>query len=84
MILPCMIAFHSFAIQTSVVHYPKLGYRSYDTKDTSVNVPWIWPVSTGECWHNNHHGDPGNPNFGHKHWWELDPTYWLIKLIRKS
>ena len=83
-ILPCMIAFHSFAIQTSVVHYPKLGYRNYDTKDSSVNVPWIWPVSTGECWHNNHHGDPGNPNFGHKNWWELDPTFWLIKLIRKS
>ncbi len=82
MVLPCMLCFHSFAVQTSIVHYPQLGYRNYDTKDTSVNVPWLFPVSMGECWHNNHHGDPGNPNFGGRRWWEIDPTYWIIRLIR--
>ena len=82
MALPCAIAVHSFNIQSSIVHYRSLGYRNYDTKDDSVNVPWIWPISTGGAWHNNHHGDPGNPSFS-KRWWELDPVYWLIKLIRQ-
>jgi fatty-acid desaturase len=84
LLLPCLISFHSFAVQTSVVHYPKLGYRNYNTKDDSVNVPWLFPISTGECWHNNHHGNAKNPNFGGVRWFEIDPTYWLIKLIRKS
>ena len=82
MMVPALITFHSFALQSSVVHYTKLGYKNYDLADDSVNVPWLWPITTGECWHNNHHADPKNINFGHKHWWELDPTYWLILLIQ--
>lgn len=77
------ITLHSFLIQTSVTHIKWTGYRSYNTKDNSVNVPWLFPFILGEAWHNNHHRDSINPNFGRK-WWELDPTFWLIKLIRKD
>jgi stearoyl-CoA desaturase (delta-9 desaturase) len=81
--LPAFITLHSFLIQTSLTHIPSMGYRNYDTNDLSVNSPWLFPIILGEAWHNNHHGDGRNSNFGRK-WWELDPTFWLIKLIEKK
>jgi stearoyl-CoA desaturase (delta-9 desaturase) len=81
--LPAFIAFHSYAINTSVNHWTKFGYKNYETKDDGVNVVWLWPFILGEAWHNNHHGRAGNSNFG-KLWWELDPTHWLIWLIRSD
>lgn len=80
-ILPGFLAFHSYALNTSINHYPSLGYRYYPTNDNSTNVLWLWPCLFGDAWHNNHHADPKNPNFS-KRWWEIDPAYWLIKLIR--
>lgn len=79
--LPALVTLHVFCLQTSVVHLRWLGYRRYDTRDDSVNCPWIWPLSMGESFHNNHHGDPKNPSYGRR-WYEIDPTYWLIQLIR--
>ena len=80
--LPAFITLHSFLLQTSATHISKLGYRNYATKDNSVNCPWLFPLLLGEAWHNNHHGEGRNPNYGRK-WWELDPTFWLIKIIEK-
>lgn len=82
LILPAFLAFHAFCLQTSVVHYRWAGYRNFQTKDNSVNVPWLFPFTQGECWHNNHHAEPWNANGGGKKWWELDPTYWIIKMLR--
>lgn len=82
LILPAFITLHVFCLQTSVVHYKWAGYQNFNTQDNSRNVPWLFPVSQGECWHNNHHGEPWNANFG-KRWWEIDPTYWVIKLISR-
>lgn len=80
--LPAFLTFHSFAFQTSMSHSKKYGYKNSETRDDSVNVYWLWPVILGEAWHNNHHGDAMNPNYGGRHWWELDPTFWIIKLLR--
>ena len=79
---PTFITLHSFLTQTSVTHLYWAGYRNYAVSDNSVNVPWLFPIILGEAWHNNHHGDGRNPNYGRR-WWEIDPTYWLICLIRK-
>jgi stearoyl-CoA desaturase (delta-9 desaturase) len=81
MLIPALIAFHTFSLTTSVNHVEKFGYKPFVTTDDSVNCPWIWPLALGESWHNNHHHDPKNPKYG-KQWWEVDPTYWLISLIR--
>jgi fatty-acid desaturase len=81
LLLPAFITLHSFLLQTCLTHYRNLGYRNFDVKDDSANIPWLFPIILGECWHNNHHGQGRNPNYGRK-WWELDPTYWLINLIR--
>lgn len=83
LVLPAFITLHIFFIQTSVTHLPWAGYKNYYTGDNSVNVPWLFPILLGEAWHNNHHGEGRNPNYGRK-WWELDPTYYLIKLIRNN
>jgi len=81
-ILPAFITLHGFAIQTSFTHTSSLGYTNYAREDHSRNVWWLFPLLGGDCWHNNHHGEPSNPNFGGRRNWEIDPTYWLIKLIK--
>lgn len=82
--LSAFITLHCFLIQTSVTHLTWAGYKNYKRSDDSVNVPWLFPIILGEAWHNNHHGEPRNPNYGGRHWWELDPTYWIIQLISKE
>lgn len=80
---PCFVAFHCYALNTSLNHYTWLGYRRYDTKDNSTNVFLIWPFLLGDAWHNNHHAQAGASNFS-RAWWELDPASWIIKLIKSD
>jgi stearoyl-CoA desaturase (delta-9 desaturase) len=82
-VLPSFLSLHSYSIQTSLSHSNRYGYKNYDTKDKSKNVIWLFPFILGEAWHNNHHGEPKNSNFGGRKFWEVDPVYWLIKLIKK-
>lgn len=62
----------------SVTH--KWGYRNYETKDTSRNVPIFAFVTIGEWLHNNHHHAPSAANFSRR-WWEIDPGYHIILLL---
>jgi len=57
------------------------GYRTYETRDLSRNLWWVAAVSWGEGWHNNHHAHPHTARAGHQ-WWELDPTWWVIRGLR--
>jgi stearoyl-CoA desaturase (delta-9 desaturase) len=84
MALPAFVGLHGNGLNTSLNHYSFMGYRNYKIKDNSVNSPWLFPFILGEAWHNNHHGDAKNPNYGHRRWWEIDPTYWLIQIIRSD
>ena len=56
------------------------GYRNYPTNDNSTNLWWVALLSFGEGWHNNHHGDQRAASHGRR-WFELDPTYWTIRLL---
>ena len=38
-------------------------------------------LAYGEGWHNNHHAHPAVAPAGHK-WWEVDITWWSIRLLR--
>jgi len=76
------ITLHCFLSQTSMAHYRSMGYRNYDVRDDSINNPWLFPIALGDAWHNNHHGDGRNPNYGGRRWWELDPSFWIIQAIR--
>jgi fatty-acid desaturase len=82
-IVPALITFHSYSITNCLNHISSFGYKNYLTRDNSVNVPWLWPLVLGECWHNNHHGDVKASHFGGVNWWELDPAGLIIKVIKK-
>ncbi len=56
------------------------GYRSYNTSDGSRNNWWVGLLGGGEGWHNNHHADQTAAAHGWR-WWEIDPTYWTIRLL---
>ncbi|MGH8273773.1 MAG: acyl-CoA desaturase [Gammaproteobacteria bacterium] len=55
------------------------GRRSYATRDDSRNNGLLALLTLGEGWHNNHHFYPGAARQGVR-WWELDITYWGLRL----
>lgn len=81
-IMASFITLITYNITNSLNHNSKLGYKNFETKDKSINSPWLFPLVLGECWHNNHHARPGNHYFGIK-WWEFDPAGLFIKIIKK-
>ncbi|HEV3227192.1 MAG TPA: acyl-CoA desaturase, partial [Acidimicrobiales bacterium] len=52
----------------------------YDTADTSRNSLVVAVATMGEGWHNNHHRHPTTARQGER-WWELDPTYGVLRLL---
>ena len=56
------------------------GKRRYETKDCSRNNWMLAILTLGEGWHNNHHHYPVCARQGF-FWWELDPTYYLLRLM---
>lgn len=61
-------------------HIPKFGYRNFETKDFSRNVPFLGYFGWGQGWHNNHHEYPARFDFGIK-WWEYDPCRIFLPLL---
>ena len=57
------------------------GYQNYQTTDNSRNNWLVALITFGEGWHNNHHAYPRMAKQGHK-WWELDPTFAVIRLMQ--
>jgi stearoyl-CoA desaturase (delta-9 desaturase) len=58
------------------------GYRSFDTPDDSRNNWLVGLLSNGEGWHNNHHAEPRCAAHGQR-WWELDVSYWTIRVLER-
>ena len=73
----CLVL-HSTWLVNSATHV--WGYRSYPTRDTSTNLWWVALLTFGEGWHNNHHASQTSARHGLR-WWELDATYWAIRLM---
>jgi stearoyl-CoA desaturase (Delta-9 desaturase) len=64
----------------SICHFH--GRRRFATEDRSTNVWWLAPASLGEAWHHNHHAFPRSAFHGLR-WWELDPSGWVIRAMRR-
>jgi fatty-acid desaturase len=56
------------------------GYRTHETRDNSTNLWWVGLLAYGEGWHNNHHAFQTSARHGLR-WWEVDMTYWAIRLM---
>ena len=57
-----------------------IGTRRFATEDSSRNNPFLAILLLGEGWHNNHHAFPTSIRQG-LYWWEVDITYYFIKLL---
>lgn len=58
----------------------KYGYVNFKMNDTAKNFLPVDFLMMGESYHNNHHKFGGRANFGIR-WFELDPTYPIIRLL---
>ncbi len=65
----------------SICHF--FGTRRFAVDDHSTNVFWLALPSMGESWHHNHHAFPRAAVHGMR-WWELDPTGWVIKVMKRT
>jgi stearoyl-CoA desaturase (delta-9 desaturase) len=74
-----VLVLHTTWLVNSATHV--WGYRSHETRDRSTNLWWVAAVTYGEGWHNNHHAYQTSAAHGLS-WWELDPTYWMIRLMQ--
>ena len=73
-----VFVYHATWFVNSAAH--TWGYKNYDTGEGSTNLWWVALLSFGEGWHNNHHAKPRAAAHGQR-WFELDPTYWTIRLL---
>jgi len=70
--------FHGTSFINSLAHV--MGRRRYATDDDSRNSFILAVITLGEGWHNNHHKYPGATRQGF-FWWELDLTYYGLKVL---
>lgn len=54
------------------------GRRPYD--NGAGNLQWLAFLTAGEGLHNNHHAAPTSARLSHR-WFEIDPGWWLIKVL---
>ena len=73
-----IVLFHASVTINSLAH--SFGRRRFDTRDDSRNNWWLALLTFGEGWHNNHHFYPGSARQG-LHWWEVDVTYYGLKVL---
>ena len=76
--LSTVLLFHGTFTINSLAH--EWGNRRYQTKDTSRNNFFLALITLGEGWHNNHHHYMRSARQGF-FWWEVDPTYYVLKLL---
>ena len=73
-----VILYHSTFLINSASHL--WGKKRYKTNDDSKNNFLLAILTFGEGWHNNHHHYPGSVKQGF-YWWEIDLTYYVLKLL---
>ncbi len=70
--------FHGTSCINSMAHL--MGRRRFNTTDDSRNSFILALICLGEGWHNNHHRYQSSTRNGF-YWWEIDITYYGLKLL---
>jgi stearoyl-CoA desaturase (Delta-9 desaturase) len=76
--LSTVLLYHATFAINSVCHM--FGSRRYQTGESSKNTWWLSLFTLGESWHNNHHRFPTSSRHG-LYWWEVDLTYYGLKVL---
>ncbi|MGB0839879.1 MAG: acyl-CoA desaturase [Chitinophagales bacterium] len=58
-----------------------IGYRNFESEDTSTNYLPFDFLTMGEGYHNNHHKYSARANFGGIRWHELDLSWLIIRTL---
>lgn len=77
-VISTVLLYHATFTVNSLAHV--WGKRRYETTDHSRNNFFLALLTLGEGWHNNHHHYPGAARQGF-YWWEIDFTYYGLKLL---
>jgi len=75
-----VLIYHATFCINSLAHVK--GRARYVTGDDSRNNWFLAIITMGEGWHNNHHAYQSSARQGFR-WWEIDPTYYLLKLLSR-
>jgi len=73
-----VVLYHATFCINSLAHVR--GKKRYVTGDDSRNNWLLATFTMGEGWHNNHHAYQSSVRQGFR-WWELDPTYYVLKAL---
>ncbi len=77
-VLSTVVLFHATLLINSLAHV--WGKQRYATGDDSRNNALLALLTLGEGWHNNHHYCMRSARQGF-FWWEIDVSYYVIKLL---
>lgn len=80
--VPLVALIHVTHAVNSFGHMPAFGYRRFETRDTSTNVPWLALLTLGDSWHNNHHAHPRKAGHGMA-WYEIDLNKYAIWVLER-
>ncbi|MGH6678296.1 MAG: acyl-CoA desaturase, partial [Bradyrhizobium sp.] len=73
-----VVLYHATFCINSLAHVH--GRKRYVTGDHSRNNWFLALLTMGEGWHNNHHAHQSSVRQGFR-WWEIDPTYYILKVL---
>ena len=73
-----LLLLHATCVINSLMHFR--GSRAFDTNDHSNNVWWLWPITIGENYHNNHHRHPSSANAALKRG-QVDLIFGLLRCL---
>ncbi len=76
-----VLLIHATLSINSLAH--RFGKQRYNTGDQSRNSFLLALLTLGEGWHNNHHHHSASVRQGF-YWWEVDISYYLLKLMHWS
>jgi stearoyl-CoA desaturase (delta-9 desaturase) len=76
--LSTVVLYHGTFTINSLTHM--FGSKRYESNDESRNNLLLSLITLGEGWHNNHHYYQSTAKAGF-FWWEIDPTYYMLKLL---
>jgi stearoyl-CoA desaturase (delta-9 desaturase) len=77
--IPAAISLYQESNINVFCHRLGFGYRNFDTKDWSRNIPFLAWITWGQGWHNNHHAKAAAYDFGTTT--SGNPAEWDMSLI---